>query len=122
VGQFAFERACRLLGTEIEQHLRSLDEECRVACEHGFVGDVACQHGLAEALRGDHHQVLALLDEVSTERPVEHASLDLRRPVPIELIDGLEAPELGATLAPFERTSFSLGDLLPGQFFEQHTG
>ena len=109
-----------VLGPEIEQHLGGGDVERRVALEDGLVSDVAGKHGFAEPLSGHKNQVLAVRDERSRQRALDGRSIDLGGPVPIELVDGLEAPELGVALASHERASFAFREFHAREFFEQH--
>jgi hypothetical protein len=49
VEQAPLERACRLLGAEVEQELRGGQKENRVATKHRAVHYVPRDHGLSEA-------------------------------------------------------------------------
>ena len=66
-----FERARGVLPVQIEQQVRGRDEERGVAGEDRLVQQVLGQHRLAEPLRGDEDDILALRDEVEREDPVD---------------------------------------------------
>jgi hypothetical protein len=115
------ERTGGILGAEIEQHVGRFGKERGVALEHGRVGDVAGQHGLAQALGGDEDEIVPLAHEVAAERSVDHPAVDLRGPVPVEFVDGLEAPEVGGVQSALQRAPLALAKLLADQLFE-HNG
>ena len=95
MAQAAFEGSSGFLGAEVEQHVRDLDEERGVALQHGGVSEVAREQGFPEPLRRDEDEILAPSDELSGKSPLERGPIDLLRPVPVEFVDRLEAPELG---------------------------
>ena len=55
--------------------------------------EILGEHRLAEALRGDEDDVLALGDKVEREDAVDGGAMDLLRPGPLEIGHGLEAAD-----------------------------
>ncbi len=105
VAKTAIEGARRLLCGEVEQELRGRQEEHAVSREDGLVRDVLGDHGLAEPLRRDEHDVASRLEEVEAHDGLDERSLDLRGPVPVEVGHGLESLEAAACATPIEPAS-----------------
>lgn len=64
-----------------------------MARQHRLVQQILGQHGLAEALRRDEDDVLALGDEVEREDAVDGGAVELLGPVPFEVREGFEAAQ-----------------------------
>jgi len=90
-----------------------------MAGEDRLVQQVLAQHGLAEPLRGDQDDVLALRDEVEREDPVDGRPVQLLRPVPFEVREGFEAAESGRLQLAFESTAGARVEFGLYQRFEQ---
>jgi len=73
---------------------------------------------LPQALRGNEDEVVAFAHELAGQGAIDHGTIDLRGPVPVEFIDGLEAPEVGGAQAPLERAPLALLELLAGELLE----
>ena len=100
--QPTLERARGLLPVQIEQQVRRGDEERRVACEHRLVQQVLGQHGLAESLRRDEDDVLALGDEVEREDAIDGGAGEVLGPVPFKVRERLEAAQARGLELAFE--------------------
>src|SRR3972149_3462286 len=61
----------------------------------------------AQADVGDEDDVGVLLDEAQAEQILDLESVDLLRPAPIELIEGLEYRKAGETNPPLDTAVFS---------------
>src|SRR4030067_2682528 len=68
-------------------------------------GDAEC--GLAQADVGDEDDVGVLLDEAQAEQILDLEWVDLLRPAPIELIEGLEYRKAGETNPALDTAVFS---------------
>ena len=75
------------------------------------------EHRLAEALRGDEDDVLALGEEVEREDAIDGGAMELLGPVPLEIGQRFEAAEARGPQLPFESppravVEFGLDDVL----------
>ena len=70
--------------------------------EHGRVGDVLRDGGLAHAVGADEHDVVRLLEELQRQELRDTAAVDVLGEAPVEVGERLEAPEVGGAKAPGE--------------------
>lgn len=87
---------------EVEQELGGGHEEHGVTGEHGLIGDVARDHGLAESLRRDLHDVAATVEELEAERRRDGVAVDALGPVPLVVGHRLEAADTAACESALE--------------------
>jgi hypothetical protein len=91
-----------------------------VAGQDGLVDQILGEHRLAEAVRGDDDDVLALGEEVEGQDAFDRGPMDVRGPLPFEIGHGLVAPEARILEAPFHARLQARGELRVGQPFELH--
>lgn len=101
---------------EVHQHLRRRGEEHRVPGEDRLVRDVLRHHRLAEALRRHEHDVARLrrAQKLQPQRRLDELAIDRARPVPVEVAEGLEAPELRSHRAPLQAATRAVLQLRRG--------
>ena len=122
VPETAFEGAGSFLAVEVEEEVGGGGEESGVASEDGLVGDVLCEHGLAEALGPDEDDVLAAGEEVEREDSFEDGAFECGRPVPVPIGEGLEAPESCAGETALDASALPVFELGGDEVFEQYGG
>ena len=82
-------------------------EEHRVAAQAGGVAEGDAQVALAQADGADEDDVGVVLDEAQAKEVLDLGSVDLLRPAPVELIEGLEHREAGQSHAPLDAALFA---------------
>ena len=102
------QRRIGVLGGEFVEHVGGVDEACGMAAKHGLMGEVLGQHGLAQAVGSDEHDVGRLIEEGEGEQLLDEGAVDIGGPVPVEVGERFEGANLGIVEAPFEATPGAL--------------
>ena len=84
------------------EHVSGAGEQHGVTGEHRLVGDVAGDHGLAHAVGADQDDVGGIREEAQAHQLLDGWAVALGGPVPVEVGQGFEAPEVGIAEAPFQ--------------------
>ena len=79
-----------------------------MSLDDGLVGDILRDHGLAEPLWGDEHDVAGGAEEVKADGGLDEGAVNLGGPVPVVVGDGLEGPEMTSRQAPLEASTTAL--------------
>lgn len=79
-----------------------------MAAEGGLVGEVAQEHGLADAVWAEQHDIGAVLDEAQGHEVIDGFAVDPLGPGPVEVGDGLEGADAGLLEAALEAAAASL--------------
>ena len=103
--QAAGEGGAGVLGGEVVQHVGGEGEAGAVAVQDRLVGEVLEQHGLAQAVGADQHDVGGFLDEGEREQFVDQCPVALLGPGPVEVGDRFEGAETSVIEAAFERAA-----------------
>src|SRR5207249_564883 len=110
------------IAIEIGEQVAGGAEQDGVAGEHGGVGDILGDHGLAQSVGAAQDEVAALAEEVQGEGAFDQGAVDFLGPVPFEVSHGFEAAETGLSEAAFEAAAGEIGGLGAGDFFQQLVG
>ena len=70
--------------------------------------EVFGEHGFADTVRADQHDVGGFADKLTAQQLGEQASVDVLGPVPIEVGQVFEGAELGVAQASRQRTALTL--------------
>jgi hypothetical protein len=81
---------------------------------HGLVGEVLGDHALVQAVGTDEHDVGGRAQPVEGEEILDLGAIDLLRPAPVEVGDGLEGAQAGAAQAALEPAACAFF-VLPGK-------
>ena len=102
-----------VLGGEIVQHVGGGGEACRVAAQHRLMQQVLRDHAFAEPVWTDHDDVGGGLQELQGKELIEERSIELLRPLVVEVGHGLEGAEARRIQTAFETAlqPFALLDL-----------
>src|SRR4051794_25143430 len=65
-----------------------------MALDQGLVGDVLCQHRLADAVRADQHDVGGLAKELERHQRIDAEAIAALGPIPVEVAERLEATDM----------------------------
>jgi hypothetical protein len=90
-----------------------------VTGEHGGMGDVFGNHGLAQAIAADNHPVARLAEEIQGERAFDQGAIDFLRPRPFEVGQGFEAAQAGLSETAFQAAAGEVQGFRTGDFFQQ---
>ena len=94
----------------------------RVAGEDGFVHEILGEHRFAEAVRGDHDDVLALGQKVQRQDAFDRRPMDRLGPLPLPISHRLEAAQVGVSQAAFDALPQARLQFGMDQAFELHHG
>ena len=83
------ERDGGILGGEVVQHVGGEREARAVAVQDRLVGEILEQHGLAQAVGADQHDVGGLGEEGEREQLLDRAAVALGGPGPVEVGDAV---------------------------------
>ena len=89
------------------EHVGGHGEASGVAVEDGVMDDVLREHGFADAVGSEEHDVDGIVDEGEREELVDELAVDGLGPLPIEVGGGFEGADARIGESPFERASFA---------------
>jgi hypothetical protein len=95
---------------EIAEHLGGVDEQRAMALEHGVVGDVLGDHGLADPVGSDEDEVRGIVDEAQAHQRREARLIAVLGPLPVEVGQRFEAADVRGAQATFQTAPASFGD------------
>src|SRR5690606_35008501 len=81
--------------------------------------DVLGDGGLAEALRGDENHISGALEKLEAQGGFDGVTVDLFRPVPVEVGHWLETANLGSREAALNGAACAIGGLFLGDVLEE---
>ena len=99
---------------QIAEQLSCRGEQHRMPLQDGLIRDVLGNHGLAQATGADQDRIGRGGQEVQRHQLRNCALITLLRPGPIEVGQGLEAPDMRAAQPSLQRAAGAFG-FLPGQ-------
>ena len=99
---------------QIAQQLPGGGEQHRLALDERLVGEVAGQHRFAHTVGADQHHVGGIQHERQRHQFLHRGAVALLGPIPVEVGQRLEAPDVGRAQLPLQAAPGALG-LLPGQ-------
>ena len=88
--------------------------DSRVSLQDRLMRNVLSDHRLAQATAADQEDIGRRLYEVERHQLGDRPLITLLRPGPVEIGQGLEAPDMGAAQPSFERAAGTFA-FLPGQ-------
>src|SRR5690606_8226251 len=105
------ERGRALLGSEVGEHVAGAGDAHRVALDQGMVCEVLEDHALAHSVGADEDGVDAIVQKAESKQLLDALALDLARPGPVEIDDGLERADTRVTKATSKTAALPLGFL-----------
>lgn len=123
VSEASAQRAVAVLCRQIAEHLGGIDEQRAVALHDRLMREVLSDQGFADAIGSDQDDVEGLTDKVQAHQRGDGRLVTLCGPVPVEVGQWLEAPEVGGAQAPLQAPvmaflDFPLQPLFdPGQLY-----
>jgi len=95
---------------QLFQHCGGGAEQHGVARQHSGMTDILGDHGLAQAVAADQHEVASFGDKVQRQSPLDHVAFDLTGPGPIKIGHGLESLNSGKPQTAFQAATGAVGD------------
>jgi hypothetical protein len=108
VTQAPAQRGVTVQGGQFAEQLTGGGKQHGVAVDERLVGDIARQGGLAHTVGAGQHDVGGLLEEVQGDQLLDGGPIASFRPCPVEVAQGLEAPDVGLAHAPLQRAAGAL--------------
>ena len=94
---------------EVVEHVGGTDEAGDMALHDGVVEEVLGEHGLADAVGTEEHDVGGVMEELEGEEFIDEGPVDSLGPQPVEVGEGFEGADAGVGQTPLEASSLSLG-------------